>query len=863
MSETQGSAQWQPIPLTGGAEWLALKCSQFTGRWEKSGTQPTIAEALDTHRQPTAERRAILEKVAALKRQELACEDAAAKTAAHKKVKAAKAPLDVFVYQGLFNGSSKSDEDFTEANGVFVLDFDGFESGDEAVEFKGAVIQLPFVGAAWLSPSGAGVHVLAVGPVTETAEDYKAAWEVPAAAIEKELGRPADRDKRTRNGLLSGSNDPKLTWTPWPVPFKMPETAKEPEPETPKAKPRKDGRPRRQSFATDEQLREQLSRIPNLSLQYGDWLRVIFAVKHECGEGGYSEARRWSASCEKHDERTFKSTWKGGKRTGGEVSTWGTLVHMAGGYNAKAGGKDRTYMANGGHVPKRENRADEQQTGRTKKPRFAGDLSGFLDDPEGDAAMTADTAEDLLMRIEQETALTGLIVRHKETRKNLMRVTGESGMERVHVFDGNIWRQLTAKRREGEPWAMRLMTSVVDAFVSEMHDGTGGESYRMDFEKAFTTRKASEITKAVADKCLQLSLGDVVDSSQLNIFATSGRVLAPAIGGQGAINLAKPVGAPLVTGEAMREHRITLTNLRAMPPVATFQKGKGAYTMERYANGIFAPLIERAGCWLTGTAKRIDVVVIEQSNAGKSTFADLFMRAMPGYSDFLTANHAFGTHRFTPAGFALCRHRVAWVDEADKWEREIGPDQLNPMTGSTLSLEAKGEDAVSMPRIGTMVLLCGGFPKINPDAQGMAQRLQWVMVIEDAQEMPAEDRALLMRPDAIECLRHLLYESAHKAAQSPNRWLELEVDRAKDREALFGATRHPLIQLVLDTFERVGEPRMTMDEIHRALRLDEDSGVSDHAMAGILKQAFPGIKLTQGRDKAGRRVRRWPVNVRP
>jgi hypothetical protein len=82
----------------------------------------------------------------------------------------AKAKLGAVTFCGAFNKRAK--EDLKEASGLAILDFDGFQTHEEVLSFKGFLKADKYSFAVWVSPSGLGLKSLVRIPTVETNEEY-------------------------------------------------------------------------------------------------------------------------------------------------------------------------------------------------------------------------------------------------------------------------------------------------------------------------------------------------------------------------------------------------------------------------------------------------------------------------------------------------------------------------------------------------------------------------------------------------------------------------------------------------------------------------------------------------------------------
>ena len=803
--------------------WLSRPCTLFETQKDKEGKRHSVKSALNTNIDTPDERLPLLEAVKVAKRGGVKSE-----------IRAAKNALPFFGFPALFDGTSKRKECVVEFTGVYTFDFDemlGTKADvpmtvDEARQVKAFVFAHPSIGAAWISPSGRGVHALGIGPVAKTAEEYEVIQQQFARALERTSGAKHDDSVKNVNRGLYGSNDPDLLMRSNPTFFEYnpdedpaPEPEVEVEHESPQQSECNGEDLKAGGKRTLKQLEEQLAHISS-DIKRFDWMRVLFAAKHECGEAAKDICEKWSraewTAWTDKDELEFSNLWRDCKQDYKRPITWGTLVKMAGGYNAAF------------------------------SDWFADNLDGFVEHPNSDTPMSGQTATAYLRTIGHETTQIALIARHRETRNNLIRVSG-TGTTEVRLFDGlGIWQRLSTKRGVGEAWVRRHWELVIGDFLDECSIKGGDHDTREILRKSLTTHRFGELSKGVTDIAIQHQLGTAVHEQELNQLRQGERVLLPAFGDAGgAINLAAAPHSPLVTPTEMRSQLITLSDWQAKPVSIITHESSVTALVDKYANERFKHLLARAGCWMTDTAKRIDILIAEQSGAGKSTWANILELALPGCCEFITATNAFGSSRFTPSADKLSKRRVVVVDEADKFPHEVGGNQTNQLTGSMLSVELKGQDVVQKPRLGTLLMMAGGYPHINMDEQGVADRLQWVQIL-DVEPMPHGDRRLLLSQEALHRWRELLYAAAFDATKLDDPWAATEEGRSTDHELLKVRTRPWLVQRILRRTFQSAESGMTWTQFKEIIEEgDEQFDITDKELGAALRRAFPTIRKKQ------------------
>lgn len=88
----------------------------------------------------------------------------------HSKRNELKSKLPSYCFGGEFNYRSVAG--LVRPSGLCCIDFDKFETMDEAIEFKKTLIECPYTYIAFISPSGYGVKALFKIPVVEKADEY-------------------------------------------------------------------------------------------------------------------------------------------------------------------------------------------------------------------------------------------------------------------------------------------------------------------------------------------------------------------------------------------------------------------------------------------------------------------------------------------------------------------------------------------------------------------------------------------------------------------------------------------------------------------------------------------------------------------
>ena len=767
-------------------------------------------------------------------------------------------------------------------SGLAAIDLDYMETEHVTAAYD-ALIEQPWVVMAYISPSKAGVKIivrLAKAAVAES--EYKWMYRDAAKRVSECAGH--EWDKSTTNGdrLTFLPHDPHVYLNLEAT--ALPEPEPEPEPK-PRPRPKLDSSCYRDYADREQRTCSAIDLLPpytpgtgtrNRALAVGwgisdftngservrqHWQRKLEADGRDDGDGLW-RMRDWQdhasddsagvflAECKAHGIRVLpeKSSKRKNEANGASIEprtdgySFGALVHLSDGKNQP--------------MPRREGRASANAAPLDtsglpiEPPPFPQALEGFLEnDDDDDTPMTALKAEELLDSITSEWAQIELIVRHKRTRQRLIRVNG-SGPTKVRLFDGlGTWFELSTKRGigDGDAWVRRHLRSVMKDFLSECTNVGKTVAAKKKVQRAISGRRISEIAKVLADATLDFQLGDAVHSQELNQLRRDGRVLAPAFGDQGgALDLAAGHDAPLITPEEMRPHLITLTDWRAKAVSVIAKESPVVQLVDRFVHERYKELIARSGCWMTDTSKRIDVVISEVSGSGKTTFATILERALPGYCEGIESTKAFASTRFNPAAEVLTKRRIVVIDEIDKFAKDITGGHMNTMTGDMLSVELKGQDVVQKMRLGTLVMFGGGYPKIDMDAQGVADRLKWILIMEDIEPMTSKDRDLLLSQEALNRWREYLYKAAYDATQLEDPWIATEEARASDHELFKIRTRHWLVQRIMERVIPSKDFGMSWDQFKEIVKAgDEESTLTDKEISTALHKAFPTIKKRQ------------------
>ena len=803
--------------------WLASKCSLFEDFHDKSGVRRTIASALCSHVNPPEKRLKQLAEVAKLKCVEQQASSEEAKRAAHKDVQKSKERLPAFIYQGTFDGEAKDDSNFVQANGVFGLDFDGFDGEAEAKAFRELLFEQECIGAAWLSASRSGVHALALGPVTETADEYRDAWIALTDSITPGLdGHRPDPARKNRNGILYGSHDVDLRWRAGPVAFAVPANAKG----------EGSGSSREQSTngergASFDQLKAQLEHIPNPDLPYDEWRNVVFAAKHECGEMGREAARAWSATSSKHDRKDFDRAWDSATRTGGSLVTWGTLVAMAtDGYNAK-----------GGRPRKADPKPDTLRT-RAQAASASAEEHGW------------DSV--IVWPAEQRDAMRIL----KYTPERLLKVKGTDGDRVLVLGRGGLWSELEHRRTDRTTGAVAV-------------------TCRMAREKALEDAKRQGATEPVLDDIAEWwGVGDrAKDKSglaqQLAQRVTGGEAVLKGVHEERLNDRREHPVIPLEHDQGawhLTEGRVVPPEELAaclhtdmgwvMPMPRDCSETDGGKAMNAELDGRYDGLWQRTAAIITTIGKNVDIFVCARSGFGKTTFYDALQGAFPGGVERLDARTAFNrsTMRFTPTASGLTRRLLVILDECGHVEDELPAAVINSHTDEHLTIEEKGQPVTTLRRTGSLVLVGHQFPKINVHSQGIESRIKWVLrVPDDAIELSQETRDLMLSRDGVMQLQWRILEWVKDNAAHGPLTASITVRSEHDRVAFIQKSCDPKVNALREDFEKNELGFVTNEDVKETLDgfCEDNKDLPGTAVTKLIAIAF-GTEPKRGRTAKGR-----------
>ena len=831
-TQTNGDGQTK-IPSIG---WLSRKCGLHVDYYDKAGSSVSVGKVLESIRNPVAKRRRQIAVVQQLKRDEMALpEGSAERKAAHDKVGEAKKKLPSMIYQGTLDGEDKSDEHFVEANGIYGLDFDGFANEGEAKDFKAALFCLEYIGAAWISGSKMGVHALAIGEITDTANGYTTAWSHLVADVKSRTKRDADPQRCNRNGILFGSFDPQVLWRVDVQPFVPKEHHRESETEKPKAKERS----RPHSVATDSQLAEQLAHIPNNDLEYKDWQRVIYAIHSEVGEAGYAAARGWSESSFKHSDKEFDELWRNAKpqgRSKGAV-TWGTLVTMAGGHNAKAqggntqGGRPRSDEPDRDSVVKRGIRAGERI---------------------GDRLLQVTPAE-----VRDAERIVAYCV------DDLLLLKSAQGEEAYLVNAGGLWEPLEHRRTDRSTGALARLVAkarkrALDAGAAAGYAANDLDDIRVCWANGDSAKFKGNLARQIAQRVAGREVAVKVVHEQRMDDRSHASLLPLEGGGAWHIAQAKVIPASEVASHRMRERGW------CMPLPVDNPGSLAADAVDTEIANRYSELFERIAALFIAPGKVVDVFTSAMSSWGKTTFFDMLREAFPGAVVCIDGRSAYNqsTMRFTPVAAATAHAAIVVVDGCGHIDHDLPPSVLDAHTDVMVTIELKGKDAKSVRRMGNIVLLGHDWPPIDVDAQGASTRLRWAhRVSPDATPLDQSRRDLLMSPAGIERFRWRFVSKMHELANADGGALKAtETDASLEhRNEMIRERGCPMIAALKSHYVLQANGFVPTTDIEKLLTAVTDDGKppAGKDLAAKMRRAFGNAVKRGTRMSGGERLRGW------
>ncbi len=817
------------VPVTG---WMMRECALFKTFREKRGRNAPIGGVLRSITNPKQSRRDLLAAVVQAKTAYLdACDRAGDESdeaqAAKAELKATKDMLPCVVYQGLFDGEGKGDDHFVSANGVFGLDYDFRRDGDAAA-FKTRVFSAPFVGAAWLSASGKGVHALALGPVTTTAAGYRDAWDAIEVNLHALTGEHADPARKNRNGLLSPSHDIDLLWRRAPATF---------EPKTPPAKSRSATKTASAPDAGGSALERQLERVPNPDLHYDDWRRVVFVVRDEFGQAGRAAAERWSAKSGKHQQSGFDDLWNSTPRTAGERVSWGTLVQMAGGFNARMG-RPRDDEPMSDTLRQRAKRAARQLDWR-----FLEVVPAEIRDAERVLEYCADF---------------------------LLLVKSVQGEEAMLANANGLWEPLEHRRSDRSTGALarvvrKARTKALEAARAAGCDPDLLADLAMHWSVGDMARAKGDLARQIAQRVAGREV-PVAQTHEERLDDRSNAPIIPLEGDVGGWHIKKRrvVSATEVAGHLLREKGWHMPE-----PVEEPWSAAGQVADEEIA-GRYAGLFERTAALLVAPAKVVDIFACQRSSFGKSTFYDWLRAALPGMIIVVDARSAYNksSMRFTPVAAASANAALVVVDGCGHVLHDLPSSVLDAHTDVLVTIELKGQDRQSVRRAGNLVLVGHDWPKIDVDAQGASTRLRWALRVPDsAPPLSQERRDALMSPEGVVRFRWRLIEKMGELAND-SRGPLAATEGPESRKFVAELVRErgcPVVAAFKDTFEIDAggfTPSSEVDALAKDMSPD-GAGLSGKDVAEKVRKAFgSSVRLGRRRKRGDRGLERGWIGLR-
>ena len=826
-------------PVTG---WMGRECALFETYRAKRGQNKPIGGILRSIIKPKQARLDLLAEVVRVKTEYLdACDkygigsDAA--KAVKKELKAAKEPLPCVAFQGVFDGKGKADEHFVSANGVYGLDYD-FRRESDAAAFKPRVFAAPFVGAAWLSGSLRGVHALALGPVTTTAAEYRDAWAEIEGSLFTLTGEHADSARKNRNGLLSPSYDKHLLWRRAPTAFELKSASSSSDAGSSSNSSDAGSSNAGSSNAGASVLERQLERIPNPDLHYDDWRRVVFVARDEFGQAGRAAAERWSARSSKHTQSGFDDLWNSTPRTAGETVGWGTLVQMAGGFNAK-GGRPRSETPKAEALRKRADRASEELNERLLEIAPV-----EVRDAERVVAYCAD---------------------------HLLLVKSKEGEEAMIANASGFWETLEHRRTDRSTGALaRIVTKArrraIAAGREQRLDADALNHIEAYWSEGNTAKEKGDLARQVAQRIA----GREVPVSRTHEEQMDDRTRAPVIpleDADGAWDMKrKCVISPIeVASYRMRERGWNV------PTPVDESTSYASETVDAELDGRYKILFERTAALFIKPAKVVDVFICQKSSFGKTTFYDLLREAFPGMIIVTDARSAYNktSMRFTPVASATAQAALVVVDGCGHLEHDLPSAALDAHTDTLVTVEMKGENQKTMRRSANIVLVGHSWPKIDVDAQGADTRLRWALKVDDdAPILEQERRDILMSPEGIARFRWRFVETIGRLINDPKGPLAAtETDESRKWVELMIRERGcPMIAALKETYqlERGGFVLSSeLEEVVKGCSLD-GKVPTGKVIGAIVRKAFGASAILtrkQGGDVA-KRGRGWSGLVR-
>ena len=278
-------------------------------------------------------------------------------------------------------------------------------------------------------------------------------------------------------------------------------------------------------------------------------------------------------------------------------------------------------------------------------------------------------------------------------------------------------------------------------------------------------------------------------------------------------------------------------------------------------NGRFAGALTLFARYFHGIGKDIDVLRAQQANYGKSTLINLFRSAFPGMVKELDGSTVFGRKetRFNPFTDAMSSSIAVLVDEADKVENMSAPLFLK-MTAKTMDVERKGENEVSKPRTGTMVLVGAGWPDLDTTHQGVKERIGVALDFKGHGTFSVDEFNRFQSEESLNFFRAMVIQEAITLYQEAREANEDVLEFAKrkiahlNRKSLLLEERDD--ELVVWLRNRLKDSAGRISNKDLAILLDDGHKVTGEeipkgkAVRGFLERCFTGVrKYRTGKDR--------------
>ena len=247
-----------------------------------------------------------------------------------------KNSMPTAVFAGTFEAIPATNESLIEHSGFVVMDYDGIE---DVASAKAALVQVPEVKLAFISPSAKGVKaVLAVTPNPTNEDEHRAAWNACAEHLDSLDGLNEADDGKDLSRKCFLAHDPTVHFRDDGPTVSWEMEAEEEE--APTAEPT----PRKNTGTLDIDVLKYLDVD-----DYDVWLKVGMALHYE--KQPIDVWEEWSQQSEKYEKGSCEKKWKSFKSDKkAKPATWDSLVKLA-----KAEGYesvyDRYFSARGRFMP--------------------------------------------------------------------------------------------------------------------------------------------------------------------------------------------------------------------------------------------------------------------------------------------------------------------------------------------------------------------------------------------------------------------------------------------------------------------------------------------------------------------------------